>query len=87
MHSKALLCNILYGSLAATSVVAARLGEPGLLRRQSDPVDPSTAKDCTYFLKAQDATYDCNYFESQAGITHEQFVKYVSPHPLLIHGL
>lgn len=47
-------------------------------KRQSGPVDPGTASDCTYFETALDSTYTCAYYEDSWGLSHADFVDWVS---------
>ncbi|KAK0650030.1 hypothetical protein B0T16DRAFT_457385 [Cercophora newfieldiana] len=44
------------------------------MRRQDGPVDPSTAKDCTYWATAVDKTFTCEYIEGLANLSHDDFV-------------
>ncbi|KAF2012853.1 carbohydrate-binding module family 50 protein [Aaosphaeria arxii CBS 175.79] len=43
-------------------------------RRQEGPVDPDTAKDCTYYDTALDSSFTCKFFEDNWIISHEDFV-------------
>jgi hypothetical protein len=47
-------------------------------KRQDGTVDPDIASDCTYYDTAQDSSMNCAYFEDYWGLTHEQFLDYVS---------
>jgi len=49
-----------------------------VLRRQSGPVDPSTDPDCSFFDTAFTAADTCAFFESNWGISHADFVAWVS---------
>jgi hypothetical protein len=53
-------------------------------RRQDGPVDPGTAADCTYFDTAINKNYNCAYFENEWGLSHEDFVSYVSIKPCCV---
>jgi hypothetical protein len=53
-------------------------------RRQDGPVDPGTAADCTYFDTAINKNYNCAYFENEWGLSHEDFVSYVSIEPFFL---
>ncbi|KAK3315448.1 hypothetical protein B0H66DRAFT_536321 [Apodospora peruviana] len=44
------------------------------VKRQDGPVDPTTAKDCTYFDTALDKTYTCKYFETTWSVSHADFL-------------
>lgn len=50
---------------------------PQANKRQDGPVDPSTAKDCTYFDTAIDKTYTCQYFEQTWGLSAADFLDWV----------
>ncbi|KAL4787166.1 hypothetical protein BJX76DRAFT_29083 [Aspergillus varians] len=56
--------------------VGAALANPHLHRRQDGPVDPGTAADCTWYDTALDASYTCEWFEFNWGLSHEDFVSY-----------
>lgn len=65
----------------------------GILKRQSGqngqdgPVDAGTAADCTYYDTALNNNYNCAYFENEWGVSHEDFVSYVSPcYNSFLHG-
>ncbi|KAM0669608.1 hypothetical protein ACQRIU_000003 [Beauveria bassiana] len=67
MRVSRFLCKTVFWSLA----IAASAN-----KRQSDPVDPSTATDCTYLLKARDSSWTCARFEDEGGIGHADFVSW-----------
>jgi hypothetical protein len=48
------------------------------IKRQSGPVDPSTDPDCSYYDTSFSETDDCAYFEANWGISHSDFVAWVS---------
>lgn len=47
-------------------------------RVQQGPIDPGTNPDCTFYDTAYSEADDCAYFEEFWGITHEEFVSWVS---------
>ena len=49
-----------------------------ILQRQSGPVDPGISPNCDYFDTAYSTSDNCEYFESYWGISHENFIKWVS---------
>lgn len=65
---------------AATSVAAARTSRrhPAHIRRQTGPVAPGTAADCTYYDTAVDSSYICDFFQSDWGLSAADFLDYVS---------
>ncbi|KAH7249578.1 hypothetical protein B0J15DRAFT_468111 [Fusarium solani] len=67
--------SLLAQGLLVTGVTAARGRR---IRRQDGPTDPGIPSDCTYWDTAINEKYDCGFFESDWGLTHEQFVEYVS---------
>jgi hypothetical protein len=64
--------------LAVPLLASVVLGHPRVTRLQDGPVDPSTASDCTYYDTSNDSSQDCDYFVELWGITHNDFVSYVS---------
>jgi hypothetical protein len=52
-------------------------------RRQDGPVAPDTASDCTYHDTARAGFNTCAAFQSDWGLTFEQFFDYVSPRATL----
>jgi hypothetical protein len=70
--------------LYAAAAGAAASREPGRtrVRRQQGPVDPGTAPDCTYWETALDSSFTCSYFEESYGMTHADFVDWVSEHSI-----
>lgn len=48
------------------------------IARQDGPIDPGIAADCTYFDTARDASWTCAFFEQDWGITHDNFIEWVS---------
>lgn len=71
MHFSPLLTR----GLLAVGVTASRGAR---IRRQNGPTDPGVPSDCTWWDAAVDKSFDCDFFESDWGITHKQFVEYVS---------
>ena len=49
-----------------------------VIKRQDGPIDPSTDKDCSFYDTAYTASDNCNYFETNWGISHADFVTWVS---------
>jgi hypothetical protein len=47
-------------------------------KRQDGPTAPDTASDCSFWDTMYDSSMDCKYFEDGWGLTHEQFLDYVS---------
>jgi hypothetical protein len=47
-------------------------------KRQDGPTAPDSAPDCTFWDTMLDSSMDCKYFEDGWGMTHEQFLNYVS---------
>ena len=47
-------------------------------KRQDGPTAPDSAPDCTFWDTMLDSSMDCKYFEDGWGMTHEQFLDYVS---------
>ncbi|KAH6871828.1 hypothetical protein B0T10DRAFT_533428 [Thelonectria olida] len=64
--------SLLHG-LLAVGVTASRGSR---LRRQNGPTDPGIPSDCTWWDTAVDKSFDCDFFESDWGLTHRQFVEY-----------
>ena len=58
------------------SILAAAL--LATVQAQSGPVDPSTTKYCTFYADATDASQTCAKIEDDWGISHAQFVRWVS---------
>lgn len=71
------MVSCLFVSLLAAAGVAAVPNVGRSIKRQSGPVDPGTASDCTYFDTALDSTYTCAYFEESWGLSHADFVDWV----------
>ncbi|KAH6988451.1 hypothetical protein EDB80DRAFT_816699 [Ilyonectria destructans] len=69
MHFSPLLTR----GLLAVGVTASRGAR---IRRQNGPTDPGIPSDCTWWDAAVDKSFDCDFFESDWGITHKQFVEY-----------
>jgi hypothetical protein len=47
-------------------------------KRQDGPTAPDNAPDCTFWNAMLDFSMDCKYFEEGWGMTHEQFLDYMS---------
>ncbi|KPM44174.1 hypothetical protein AK830_g2383 [Neonectria ditissima] len=47
-----------------------------VLRRQNGPTDPGIPSDCTWWELAVDKSFDCDFFEADWDLTHDQFVEY-----------
>ena len=85
---------IVFGTLLA-GTAAASSNIPGVLRgaeiiqkRQTGPVSPDTASDCTYWDTALEGFNTCVDFQSAWEITFDNFFDYVSfPRPLLEESL
>src|SRR5690348_7211487 len=50
----------------------------GIIRRQDGPVAPDTDAECSYYDTAYSASDDCTHFEDYWGISHANFVAWVS---------
>jgi hypothetical protein len=50
----------------------------GVAKRQSGPVDAGTDKDCSWYDQAYSSSDDCQHFEDYWGLSHEDFVAWVS---------
>lgn len=47
-------------------------------KRQSGPVEPDTNPDCTFFDTSYSEFDDCAYFEDFWGVSHSDFVAWVT---------
>jgi hypothetical protein len=80
MHYR-MLVTLLTTLDAANAVPAAKHVSDHWVRmskRQDGPTAPDTASDCLYWDTMFDSSMECKYFEDGWGITHEQFLDYVS---------
>jgi hypothetical protein len=50
----------------------------GVAKRQSGPVDAGTDKDCSWYDQVYSSSDDCQHFEDYWGVSHEDFVAWVS---------
>ncbi|KAL2060599.1 hypothetical protein VTL71DRAFT_9240 [Oculimacula yallundae] len=71
MFSLKLTSSVLAATLLACAVVHAQNGPT-----PAGPVPTGTIKDCTYWDTATDKSYNCDYFEYNWALTHQQFVSY-----------
>ncbi|KAI3542564.1 hypothetical protein CSPX01_06769 [Colletotrichum filicis] len=49
---------------------------PPHVRRQTGPVAPGTASDCTYYDTAVDRSYNCDFFQIEWGLSAPDFLDY-----------
>ena len=63
--------------VAALCLGTAQVLPRALIKRQNGPVALGTAEDCTWYDDVVNGDYDCAHFESEWGITHEDFVSWV----------
>lgn len=75
MHAPSLLVS---GLLVVTAMAVPGKRRDRVVRRQDGPVDDGTVADCTFWDTALDQSYTCAYFEEAWGLSHDQFVEYVS---------
>jgi hypothetical protein len=47
-------------------------------KRQDGPTAPDIDSDCTYWDTVYDSSVNCQYLEDYWGLTHAQFLEYVS---------
>lgn len=70
---------LLAGTAAALSSTPGVIrGSRSIHKRQTGPVSPGTASDCTYWDTALEGFDTCADFQSSWGLTFKKFLDYVS---------
>ncbi|KAK1525923.1 uncharacterized protein CCOS01_08341 [Colletotrichum costaricense] len=70
------LVSFAIASLATAAAARTSRRHPAHVRRQTGPVAPGTASDCTYYDTAVDRSYNCDFFQIEWGLSAPDFLDY-----------